>query len=167
MLFGQKLLNSHRKLKRLAKALIRLRMCAAGLSLCWSQLLEISCRCSNDILAIGGSNLQRGVRFVDCTWLFAIFSWFFLKILDENGIVLSQRGIRTNPLNPGALNPLWICHWSFFNPFRLETLNGYFCKQCRSRWNATKCGISSGSALFAKTTTIFWERNSILFGNYM
>ena len=40
MLFSQ-LLNSHKIFKRLAKALIRLRVCAyaqAGLNFCWSQI---------------------------------------------------------------------------------------------------------------------------------
>ena len=37
MMFSQKL-KSHRILKRLAKALIRLRDAQAGLSLCWSHI---------------------------------------------------------------------------------------------------------------------------------
>ena len=51
--------------------------------------------------------------------------------------------------------------------YRLETLNMYFRKQWRSRWNATQCDISLGSAQFARTKSIFRERNTIFFGNYI
>ena len=82
---------------------------------------------------IGGFNLQKGIWFVTLTlpdfslifpyfsenspWKWnnfvskppSFFSYFFLKILHENEIILSQRGVHSNPLPPH--NPLWIRHW--------------------------------------------------------
>ena len=36
----------------------------------------------------------------------------------------------------------------------------------RPRWGAAECDNSSDSALFSGTKSIFWERNTIFFGNY-
>ena len=42
-----------------------------------------------------------------------------------------------------------------------KLLNRYFCKQCRSRWNAAECSISSGSAQFAKIKSIMREGHAL------
>ena len=55
----------------------------------------------------------------------------------------------------------YLREWKTFVDQKL--LNGYYGKQWRPRWNAASCGISSGSALFTKTKSIFRERNTLLF----
>ena len=41
----------------------------------------------------------------------------------------------------------------FFNLDSQEVWIFFLSKQCKTRWNAALCGISSGSALFAKTVS--------------
>ena len=70
MLFGQ-LLNIHRKFKRLAKALIRLRVCAGwseALLVAHTTLLEISCT---------GSNTQKSLKIHEwvSTWELALIAY--------------------------------------------------------------------------------------------
>ena len=57
----------------------------------------------------GGSNLQRGVRFLN-------FTWFLFQFTHENEIIWSQRGVWRNPLNP-----LWISHWLVTFSLKIRT----------------------------------------------
>ena len=56
---------------------------------------------------MGGSYLQRGFDLLILPDYLLIFP-NFLKILHENEIILSQRGVQAN-----HLNPLWIRHCLF------------------------------------------------------
>ena len=82
MVFSQQLNNGNRILKRLAKALIRLRVCAVwseALLVAHTTLLEISCTGSNVIYAIVLSD-----RTIKMGWMLNIdWCFLFLKLLQQ------------------------------------------------------------------------------------
>ena len=49
---------------------------------------------------------------------------------------------------------------------RLETPKRVLLQTVKTRWNAAKCGISSGTALFAKKKLFFREIKTILYGKH-
>ena len=53
-----------------------------------------------------GIQIYEGVFDLLIVLDYMLFFPYFLKILHKNGIILSQRGIQEN-----SLNPLWIGHW--------------------------------------------------------